>query len=118
MQVLIPIEFASVNQAADLPFGRYSARCLVFACSDETAQALLFEYVHADSGVMQGCDLMITDADGAVRAADFVRLPDLAWRDNFGATGTTLEELLPAEMSSWVLIEERVLDTVQIEGEQ
>ncbi len=116
--MLIPIEFASVNQAADLPIGRYAARCLVFACSDETAQALLFEYAQVDNGIIQGCDLVITDADGAVRAADFVRLPDLAWRDNFGATGTTLQELLPAKMASWVLIEERELDAVKIEEAQ
>lgn len=96
--MLLPIEFYSVNDRAHLRPGRYGVTCLTFAGADRREFAIQFEYRREGDPTIIAIDMLCVRIDGAVRAADFLRMPDLGWRDNFGARSDSLEALLPAEI--------------------
>lgn len=96
--MLLPIEFCSVNDRADLRPGRYGVTCLTFVGMDRRESAFQFEYRREGDPTVIAIDMVFVGIDGTIRAADFLRMPDRAWRDNFGARSDSIEALLPAEI--------------------
>jgi len=102
--MLLPIEIASVNHRRLLKSGQYDACCLTFVSGDATKSVLQFEYRRYGDEQISAVDLMFVDADGATRMADFLRMPDRSWRDNFGARADSLLTLLPDEIAGYELV--------------
>ncbi|WP_049096345.1 hypothetical protein [Burkholderia cepacia] len=101
--MLLPIEFASVNERTQLRPGRYGVTCLTFVSSGQREFAFQFEYRLEGDPAVVAIDMVFIGIDGTVRAADFLRMPDLGWRDNFGARSDALDALLPQEILSMQL---------------
>ncbi|HDR9762086.1 TPA: hypothetical protein QDC44_006319 [Burkholderia cepacia ATCC 25416] len=96
--MLLPIEFSSVNDRSNLRAGRYGVTCLTFVGLDQREFAFQFEYRREGDPTVIAIDMVFFGVDGTIRAADFLRMPDLGWRDNFGARSESIEALLPAEI--------------------
>ncbi|MPV65641.1 hypothetical protein [Burkholderia sp. BE17] len=114
--MLLPIEIASVNHRRLLKSGRYDARCLTFVSTDATRSVLQFEYRRVGDELISAVDVLFVDADGGTRMADFLRMPDRSWRDNFGARADSLLALLPPEIAEYELVDEVELGAQIVEA--
>lgn len=101
--MFMSISFDSLNTKADLPPGPYVARCKVYRGSRHPEGAFLFEYRDLETRAFRAVDLLLIDRDGSLRARDFVRMPDLQWRDSAGLRAETLNLLLPGSIASFEL---------------
>ncbi|WP_058034554.1 hypothetical protein [Burkholderia pseudomallei] len=113
--MLLPIEIASVNHVGLLKPGRYDTRCLTFASADGARSVLQFEYRWLGAEHVLAVDMMLVDDLGTIRMADFFRMPDRSWRDNFGARADSILTLLPVELGGYELVDDVDLG-VQIVG--
>ncbi|WP_155713076.1 hypothetical protein [Burkholderia stagnalis] len=104
--MLLPIEITSINHRRLLKSGRYDTRCLTFMSADATRSVLQFEYRRVGDELISAVDVLLVEADGGTRMADFLRMPDRSWRDNFGARADSLLTLLPLEIAEYELVEE------------
>ncbi|RQQ78684.1 hypothetical protein DF134_35570 [Burkholderia stagnalis] len=96
--------------------GRYSTRCLTFASADGARSVLQFEYRWLGGEHISAVDMLFVDDLVTIRMADFFRMPDRSWRDNFGARADSLLSLLPVELGEYELVDDVDLG-VQIVGE-
>ena len=97
--MFIDIGFDSLNSVSDLAAGSYDARCKTYRGSDPPEAAFLFEYTKSASGELSAVDLVFVEVDGSIRVRDFVRLPDLQWRDSAGERAEALHLLLPDRLA-------------------
>lgn len=107
--MFLPIEIQSVNQPGQLQAADYVAMRRTYASRDSATTMFQFEYRQRDAEQVAACDVLFVDADGVVRACDFLRMPDRSWRDSFGARADSLLALLPREVADFVLVDERPL---------
>ena len=84
----------SVNTQGQMPRGRYASSCHVYQPLQAGLPSRLFMFEHACEAVGQiiAIDLVSVDELGDVRFADFLRMPDGGWRDNFGERSDSLAE--------------------------
>lgn len=113
--MFLPIEIRSVNNPSQLPNGEYRASCLTWSAPDGRSRMLEYRYARVGAGFEEARDLLFIDAAGTLRLCDFVRMPDRAWRDSFGARADDLAALLPAEMSEYQLAGEQDLGSLFLE---
>ena len=59
-------------------------------------------------------DVLIVEPDGAIRARDYVWLPDRSWRDSAGAKSDDLTALFPAEMFDLRLVRTDILEAIDV----
>ena len=115
--MFIPIKFDTINSTGDIPLGRYEAHCSVFASdSGEVRKAMVWKYQHADFLTPAAIDLLLIERDGAVRARDFVWMPDLSWRDSAGARSNSLLALLPTALTRMTLVREQQAEDITLEN--
>lgn len=98
-------DFASVNDLADLPAGRYVLVESVY-CGPGTpsCHAVLSEVVVPDTGRPVGADLQVVLPDATTLFRDFAIARDGAWRDSYGAKARSLADLLPPELARFRLV--------------
>ena len=116
--MFIPVSFHSVNSPDDLAPGRYSAVGLFYASNSDPLRAVLVEYTLTPSEEPLACDLLVIEADGSVRARDFVWLNDRSWRDSDGLRANRLSALLPAELLPLQFVRSEVWDSIDVGGGQ
>lgn len=102
--MLLPIRFASINEPAHLRPGKYRVTCSTYVSPSRSECAFQFEYRLVGAPTVTGIDMIFVGRDGAIRAADFLRMPDRRWRDNFGARSEELAVLLPTEVLDFQLV--------------
>ena len=112
--MFVPVAFDSVNAESDLPAGVYSTACGVYRSPDGKSQITLFEYSLQGVDSVVAADLLVLDAAGAIRACDFVWLPDRSWRDSAGLKANHLAELLPQELLSYALVRSEALGELTV----
>ena len=96
--MFIPVPFRSVNSPSDLHPGRYRTTCAHYARASSDLKVWLFKYTAPESDEPLAVDLLLMDGEGALRARDFIWMPDRSWRDSDGGRANRLEALLPAEL--------------------
>jgi hypothetical protein len=114
--MFLPIEIQSINRREQLKAGNYAALCNTYVAPDGTATMIQFEYKLPDEELVAACDIVLVGPHGAVRACDFMRMPDRSWRDSFGGRADLLLDLLPREVANFRLVEQAKLG-VQTVGE-
>ena len=97
--MFLPISLHSVNSPSDLAPGQYSVECHYYGPDETGLRAMFVDYIPAVGEVATACDLLVVEANGAVRARDFVLLPDRSWRDSDGTKANRLVALLPQEIA-------------------
>ncbi|CAM2198454.1 conserved protein of unknown function (plasmid) [Paraburkholderia kururiensis] len=102
--MFLPLEFQSVNDQRQLQAGEYHASCRTYASADGACTMLQFEYVRIDDELTAACEIVFAGPDGVLSACDFLRMPDLSWRDCFGARADSLLDLLPRAVGSFQLV--------------
>jgi hypothetical protein len=113
--MFLPIEIQSVNDPKQLPPGEYDATCLIWSSPNGQDRMMEFRYTRIGKEYHQACDLLFIDASGNMRLCDFVRMPDDAWRDSFGARADQLISLLPDEVSTYRLVDEQDLGSLYLQ---
>ena len=94
--MFIPVPFDSVNQAFVPSPGTYAASCSMYAGDATLPELFVFEYIPQGATAPTVYDLLIVEPTGAVRARDYVFMPDRSWRDSAGAKSDDLSALFPA----------------------
>jgi hypothetical protein len=91
--MFLPISIQSVNDPDQLPRGEYDATCLVWSSPDGEERLMEYRYTPIGQEHPKACDLLLIDASENMRLCDFLRMPDDAWRDSFGARADQLTSL-------------------------
>ncbi|MCX4151008.1 MULTISPECIES: hypothetical protein [Paraburkholderia] len=113
--MFLPIDIESVNAPDQLPPGEYDATCLVWSSPNGHDRMMEFRYTRVGKEHHQACDLLFIDSAGNVRLCDFIRMPDDAWRDSFGARADQLVSLLPDDVSTYRLVDEQDLGCLYLQ---
>jgi hypothetical protein len=113
--MFLPISIQSVNDPDQLPRGEYDATCLVWSSPDGGERLMEYRYTPVGQERPKACDLLFIDASGNMRFCDFLRMPDDAWRDSFGARADQLTSLLPDAVSTYRLVDEQDLGSLYLQ---
>jgi hypothetical protein len=114
--VFLPNEIESVNTLDQLPRGRYCVTREGYVSRRGGQYALMYTYLLEGDEFPLACDLLFIEAGGAARQVSFVRMPDGAWRDSFGAKADDLRALLPQEVCGYQLVSKDDLDYLNLEN--
>lgn len=116
--MFLPLEFQSVNTPDQLKAGEYRAIRRGYVLPHTAKRMLEFTYTATGDSQACACEFIFVDEHGAVRCCDFLRLPDRAWRDSFGAKADYLTALLPGEVAAYELVDEEDLGSLILEERQ
>jgi len=114
--MFLSINYRSVNTPADIRAKALEVVCSQYANQGVGLMAQLFEYANAETGEMLFKELVTVDAAGAVRAHDYVLLPNGNWRDSYGEVNSNAAALLPVELGAAQLVSRQELGQFSMEG--
>jgi hypothetical protein len=112
--MFLPIPFDSVNRGFEPTPGRYAATCSLYADTSFRPKMFVFEYTPQHAPAPTICDLLVIEPDGAIRARDYVWMPDRSWRDSAGAKSVDLSALFPTGLFDLKLIRRHELAAITI----
>ena len=108
----------SVNTQGQMPRGRYASSCHVYQPLQAGLPFRLFMFEHACEAVGQIVAIFLVSVDelGDVGFADFLRMRDEGWGNNFGERSDSLAELLAESATDFVKIRELEGKPFTLEG--
>lgn len=96
--------FVSVNTLEALPRGRYFVVESIYQRGAESsALVTMSEILPVAENRTVAVDLQVLTDEGELRFRDFYMTASGAWRDSYGATAWTLQDLLPPELAKFTL---------------
>ena len=106
--MLLAFNIPSVNAQDQLPKGWYTSSCHIYRSPEAAlpSHLYMFEHVRESDGQIAAIDLVSVDELGDIRFADFLRMADGGWRDNFGERSDDLAHLLPDSVRHFIKIQE------------
>jgi len=114
--MFLGIDFPSVNGNAPPPPGDYSGELWVFAgiFEGDTLTAYVYLFRQRDAEQPTFCDLLVRGSNGRVWVRDFLKLPDLNWRDSDGRCAPDVWSLMPEAIRDLPLVKTEPLPDFEV----